>query len=271
LTRRQLQGDAWRTLFRRVHVHHDVPDTLEVRAKGILLIAPKGAVASGRTAAWLLGADVLHPKEVLVPELTLPRDTPMSPRPDLVIRRALLTDDDIAHVGGVEVTRAVRTAFDLARRKGFMEAMTGVDALMHVGAVTADEVLAYAAERPGWRGVRQVPRVLDLADPRTESPMESRLRFVIVVVGGLPRPDVQIWVCDENGYGYARIDMGYEERRLGIEFDGKEHAKQWQADLERERRLRVQGWEIVRFVAADVYHRQPFIVSTVRQFLTRAA
>jgi hypothetical protein len=271
LSARQLQSKPWRRITRDVYVHIDVPDTLQTRARAIQLVAPRGAVASGRTAAWFYGADVLNQGELLVPEITLPRDAVMWPRSGVVIRRAELADADRDQVEGQQVTSAVRTAFDLSRRTGLREALVGLDAMLHTGLTSADEVLAYADTHPRWRGVRQVPRVVDLAEPATESPMESRLRYVIVVVGGLPRPQVQIWVPDEAGRPFARIDMGYEDARLGIEFDGQDHRDRWQADLERERRLRALGWDLARFVGADVYHRKHLIISTVHRSLDRAA
>lgn len=44
-------------------------------------------------------------------------------------------------------------------------------------------------------GARQVA---DLAEPGTESPMESRLRMVLVE-SGLPRPEVQVSIHDPFG------------------------------------------------------------------------
>lgn len=59
-----------------------------------------------------------------------------------------------------------------------------------------------------------------MADPRAESPMETRLRLVRA---GLPRPDVQYRVVNEYGIVLVRVDLAYPSARLTIEYDGSEH------------------------------------------------
>ncbi len=40
---------------------------------------------------------------------------------------------------------------------------------------------------------------------------------------GLRRPHTPIIVRDAGGYPFAGIDMGYEEFKVGIEYDGEQH------------------------------------------------
>jgi hypothetical protein len=87
--------------------------------------------------------------------------------------------------------------------------------------VTRAEVAAVAAARAGWPGLAQLRNVLALADPGAGSPMESRLRLVLVS-GGLPRPVTQFEVRS-GGVFIARLDLAYPERRLGVEYEGDHH------------------------------------------------
>lgn len=64
--------------------------------------------------------------------------------------------------------------------------------------------------------------VLSYVDRRSGSPMESRLRMLIVGAG-LPRPQVQWVVQDEDSRTAIRLDMAYPQHRIGIEYEGEGH------------------------------------------------
>lgn len=68
-----------------------------------------------------------------------------------------------------------------------IEAVVAVDRMLASGAVRPAQ-LARAADGLGaGRGTRQTRRAAELADGRSESPQESRLR-VRLVLAGLPAP-----------------------------------------------------------------------------------
>ena len=55
----------------------------------------------------------------------------------------------------------------------------------------------------------------------------------------------QIPVLAENGFVVARIDLGWPERRVGVDFDGAHHwtdPRQRTLDVERYARLPELGW-----------------------------
>jgi very-short-patch-repair endonuclease len=107
-------------------------------------------------------------------------------------------------------------------------------------------------------------------DPRSESPMESRVR-VLLVTSGLPRPEAQLEIWDVGEFFVARADLGYPEQRVVVEYDGAWHWKQRRADDRRRDRMRALGW-IVIVVSADDYFKMPWsIVAQVRNALERAA
>ncbi|MGH3329388.1 MAG: endonuclease domain-containing protein, partial [Streptomycetales bacterium] len=220
--------------------------------------------------ARLHGADVL-PRAAPV-EATVPPGSPRPRRRGIAIRDAPVADTDRCLIDGIPVTHALRTAFDCARRPGLVEGVVVLDALAGQRLVSPSQLLRYAADHPCWRGVRLVPQVVGLAEPDAESPMETRTRLVLVL-GGLPRPEVQLEVLDASGALVARLDLGYRRFRLGIEYDGMGHAGPTArlADSERENRLRAQGWTLLRYTSKDVYQRPQLIVQQVRAALSNAA
>jgi hypothetical protein len=133
--------------------------------------------------------------------------------------RSSLAAQDITTFAGVRVTTPDRTAFDMARRLPLIEAVVAIDAMLGRQLVTPGRLRAFAETRPGWPGTAQLRSVLDLAEPSTESPMESGLRLVHVH-GGLPRPVAQYEVGDRDGVFVARLDLAYPARKVGIEYEG---------------------------------------------------
>jgi hypothetical protein len=114
------------------------------------------------------------------------------------------------------------------------------------------------AEHKVVRGIRQLQQVLPLVDGGAESPEETRTRLVLID-GGLPRPETQIRDCDNYGDFVGRIDMGYRELLVGVEYDGPQH---WTdpgvraADIEEQVKLAAMGWVIIR-VSSDLLRFRP--------------
>jgi hypothetical protein len=141
--------------------------------------------------------------------------------------------------------------------------------ILHHGLVTIDELRRYVAEHPMAKGIARVRRVVDLAEPRAESAMETRLRLLLVLAG-LPRPEVQPSLVDHRGRFVARPDMFYRVQRLAIEFDGGNHRDRLVDDNRRQNRLIEAGFRLLRFTAADVYAAPDVVVLRVRDCLRPA-
>ena len=153
-----------------------------------------------------------------------------------------------------------RTAFDLGRRKGLGTAVIRVDALANATGLAPADVDGLISRHRGVRGLVQLRQVLELMDGGAESPQETRTRMVLLDAG-LPKPQAQIAVHDTSGYAFARIDMGYEEYRVGVEYDGPQHwddsARAY--DIDRHARLVALGWRIIR-VSADILRYRPHMI-----------
>lgn len=258
-----LRGPRFRRLFPDVYVGAGVEVDLALRGRAAYLLVEGCGVVGGHAAAELLGASCGPgdaPVDIVVP------GGAYREHPGLVVHRGLLDTDEIATLADVTVTAPVRTAYDLARRPGLVEAVVAVDALSHVHGFAPGAVLDLGRRHLGARGSARLTEVVRLADARSESPMESRIR-VIIVLDGLPSPVLQ------HPAGPYRLDLSYPELKVAIEYDGDTHRTQERAmrDLNRQAYLTDDGWTVLRFTAAQVLRRPWWVAARVREELIRAA
>ena len=224
---------------------------------------PPGAAFSGMTAAWLHGLDV-GPCDPI--EATVPEDAGVSGRSGMSIRRSGLPKTHVVKVRGLPATSMARTLADLCTRLSLTESVVLTDAALHGRRIQLDRLSRWAVENAGRRGMPKLRRVIELAEPAAESPMESRLRMVIVQ-SRLPRPKAQVAVYDRWGRFVGRPDLYYEGPRLGIEYDGGTHRDALVEDNRRQNRLLDAGVRLLRFTAGDVLGRPDVVVTQVRNAL----
>jgi very-short-patch-repair endonuclease len=98
--------------------------------------------------------------------------------------------------------------------------------------------------------------------------METRLRMLLVL-NGLPRPEVQVTIRDDRGSFLGRPDLYYREHRLGLEYDGETHRASLVEDNRRQNRLLMAGIRLLRFTAADVLRRPDRVLAQVRDLLLK--
>jgi very-short-patch-repair endonuclease len=249
VTLAQLRGNRCRRLFYGVYIGSEVEITVEVMAAAVGLILPPGAFVAGTTSALLHGADVRLPGDLGI-DVTAGRCANINRR-GVRSRESLLEPGDVTEVMGIPVLTPVRTAFDLARNRNLIEAVVGIDAMLNRGGCALDELSAYIAGRPGWWGIRWARRALGHAEPLAASPQETRLRMHLVL-GGLPRPRAQVPIEDHNHVPVAYLDLGYEKWKVGPEYDGREHEKQWQYDIERHELIDSLGWWHRRYTSMTI-------------------
>jgi Protein of unknown function (DUF559) len=265
-TQRELRRSCTR-IYRDVYQRRGCSLTAKDRAVAAWLWSGKTAVVSGNSAAALHGAKWVDPHAPA--ELITDRKRP----PPLIVARdeTLFPGEDVL-INGVPVTSPARTGFDLGRRKGLTAAVIRIDALARATGVCAEDVYPLMERHRGARGMKQLRRVLPLVDAGAESPQETRTRLVLIR-GGLPRPQTQIVVCNIWGAVVARIDMGWEEWRVGVEYDGEQHWTDPQIranDIDRTAELERRGWRLVRVSADLLRHRPDVIVERARGALMAA-
>jgi len=145
------------------------------------------------------------------------------------LRQLALKNDEVVRSGRWLVTTPLRTAFDCSRWLPRVDSVVVVDALAHAGLIDLDDLLTFAARHPGVRWVRRVASVVAVADPLSESPMESRLRLLLVQAG-FTGVRSQLDVRDEAGRFVGRLDLAFEESRVAVEYDGAWHWTRRRAD-----------------------------------------
>lgn len=182
----------------------------------------------------------------------------------LITYNDTLLDGEVLSRNGIHVTSPARTGFDLGRRGPRFTAIARLDALCRATGLAANAIEEVADQHPGVRGMRQLRSALRLIDPGAESPKETWLRLLLIDAG-LPTPSTQIKVVD--GGWAARLDMGWEDLKIAVEYDGDQHRtdrRQYLHDIRRIEWLQQLGWIIIRVVAED---RRDDILRRVRQAL----
>lgn len=167
---------------------------------------------------------------------------------------------------GMPATSALRTAIDLGRQPSLVEAVVAVDMALRKRLVSVDELRSYVSSHARRSGIAQLRRVVDLAEPGSESPMETRLRLLLVLAG-LPQPQTQAPLYDDKGRFVGRPDLYYPAQRLGIEYDGVTHRDSLVDDNRRQNRLLDAGYRLLRFTAADIHRTPDTVVSVVARQL----
>ncbi len=107
----------------------------------------------------------------------------------------------------------------------------------------------------------QLREVVRLADVGAESPQETRARLVLTGAGRRRR--TQIDVVNRFGDHVHRIDMGWPQWKVGVDYDGEQH---WTnptiraRDIDQQAELEASGWRIIRVSAEMLRYRPQTIV-----------
>jgi hypothetical protein len=264
LTRGQLAARYTR-VFRDVYVDPDTQVTAALRAKAGWLWAKRQGVVAGFAAAALHGSKWVG--DTTTVELFHENRHRL---PGLRTRGDRIGEDEIVIVDGVPVSSPTRTALDLGCWYPTTSGVAAIDALARATDIKAADVELLAQRYPGRRGIARARLAISLFDRGAQSPKETWLRLVLVQAG-LPRPQTQIPVFDEFGSAIAYLDMGWEDVKVAVEYDGDHHRSdrsQYNWDIRRSERLQHQGWILIRVVAGD---RPADIVRRVRTALSTRA
>lgn len=255
----------YRRVFRDVYVSEGIDLTPAVRAKAGWLWSRRRGVVAGFSASALHGSkwvDATQPAELI-------HDN-RHRLPGLQVRGDRLQPDEIQVIGGVAVTTPPRTALDLACWYPTVTAVAGIDALARACELKIADVEVLIQRCQGRRGIQRARESLDLVDAGAQSPRKSWLR-IILIQAGLPRPQTQIRVCDEFGAVIVYLDMGWEDIKVAVEYEGDQHRRdrsQYVWDVRRLEMLQRLGWIIIRVIAGD---HPADIIRRVRVALARRA
>ena len=192
------------------------------RARGALLLhGPSAALTQGSAARLLgiAGADTDHD----VIQVVLPPGTERHQETGIELHFQRMSPDDCCEVDGLRTTSTLRTLADLALTVRRNCAIAAMDSALHQGLLTTDELQLARAMTAGRRNCRRADGWWDLADGRSESPLETWCRLDCVD-GGVPPDELQWNIHDRYGVLLGRADMAWKRRRRELvgEADGVE-------------------------------------------------
>jgi very-short-patch-repair endonuclease len=264
LTARQLRDRGYRKVLHGVYALPEVPVDHGLYCRGASLVLPDGAVIGGRSAAFFQGAPWAGPGDPVT--VLVPPAYKWTGRRGLRIHRTELLPGDTRILLDMPMTAPQRTAWDVAALESVADAVAALDAMVRAGSLTTSSLQAMVRNGMGrWR-ISRVRRAVELVDPRAESPAESWLR-VAMVHAGLTGFVPQLDVCS-GGRFLARVDFGWPELRIAVEYEGAHHfdGVQIGRDDRRLQALHGAGWLVIRVSAADL-RDLPALMERIRSTL----
>jgi len=254
LTKAQLRGPGFRALLRGTHISSQVPHRGFHRTEAALLIHPVGAVATHTSAARVVGAPV--PRDPLE-HVTVASADDRRFRHGLKCHLAALADDEVRVVRRLRISAPHRMFVELAEVLPLVDLVVVGDWLIRNEPVTCASLVKYCRSSRA-RHVRRARIAATYVRDRVDSPMESRLRMLIVL-SGLPEPAVNLEIRDDHGVARMRLDLSYPRWKVAVEYDGRQHVEvvqQWERDIERREDLDHGQWRLVVVTSKGIY-REP--------------
>ena len=245
----ELQNKAYRQLVTGVWVLEQHVD-LDCMYRAALLLHPPWAFVSRLSAAALLGLPV--PSHPFV-HITVRQEKERRFRPQIKVhvtsrrRRIIL-------VRGMRVSDPCETFIDCAGSLSFVDLVILGDALCRKYKVEPSELRKACADTDAYyAGLARAAAAFVRSG--VDSPMETRLRLLIVLAG-LPEPEVNIVRRREDGSWRRRYDLCYERIKLIVEYDGRQHAEdasQWKADIARREEFDDEGYRVIVVTAEGIF------------------
>ncbi|BBZ41781.1 type IV toxin-antitoxin system AbiEi family antitoxin [Mycobacterium conspicuum] len=242
-----------RSSYTAIHPDVYVPTGTELtatqRAYAAWLWSKRRGVIAGQSASALHGAkwvDHRKPAQLLYQNRHPPKG--------IVTWSDRFAPHEVQLIRGVQVTTPARTAFDLASHYPLGKAVAAIDALARATRLRPADAELLADRYRGHRNIRRARQALALVNPGAESPQETWLRL-LVVEAGYPTPQTQIPVYGPFGELVGIVDMGWEERKLALEYEGDHHRtnrRVFNNDIARHETMTTDlGWIVIRVTAED--------------------
>jgi hypothetical protein len=178
----------------------------------------------------------------------------------------------LQRVAGRLATTPAWTAVEVARQLRRPRALAALDAALRSMTCTRAELESTVREQKGRRGIVQVRELLQYADGRAESGMESEARLVMIDYG-LPLPELQYEIRGHDGELW-RVDFAWPEWRVAAEYESVEwHTGRAEMVRDKKRYAGIQGlgWTLIPMIVDDVRIEPWRLADRIRYHLSRSA
>jgi very-short-patch-repair endonuclease len=264
ITDAMLRGPAFRRLFRGVHIRSDVVLWPTVYAEAALLLHPASAFVSHHSAAEAYRLPVPDQHETHISVI----DKADRRRRDGIRHHLASPDSDVSVHNGLRVSGPTQLFVEMGRWLNLVDLVVLGDAMVKRRLVSL-AALREACDNSQIRGASAAARAAAYVREGVDSPMESRLRMLLVLAG-LPEPEIDVRFLRRDGSVMLRLDLAYRDHKVGVEYDGRQHRDdldQWDRDLDRGDWFEQAGWTVVKVVARGIYRRPDQTIERVRRAL----
>ncbi len=260
---RMFRTSTYRRLFHGIYVASGVEVDATMRAAAALVPFGPAAWASHATAARVYG----------LPLPTIPEEHVTVTDPDERRDRAgiichLSLEEFARLVDGVRVSAPQHVFVELGTMLSLVELVAAGDHLVRHGLIPVDALLKHSSGIIG-PGAAPARAAAGFVRERVDSPMETRLRMLIVLAG-LPEPEVNLTFGDDRGLRLRRYDLCWPQARLIVEYDGRHHIEreqQWESDLERRELIDNDGWRILVITAKGIFQSPEATLTKIHRLL----
>jgi very-short-patch-repair endonuclease len=241
-----------------VYFAADRPFTDAARIRAAVWSYGTRAAASGLAAAWWHGLTRFAPDLV---EVTVPRNSHGRKHAGTVVRRRDLAKADVTELRHLSVTALPLTAIEAATRQ-------------RGGAQILDTTLQRHTELPelwkahvrnkGRHGSPAARRLLRAADDGARSAAE---RLLVKLLGGA---GITGWEANYPVGGY-KVDVGFPVQKIALEVDGfafHSSATDFQVDRERQNKIALLGWQVLRFTWLDLNEYPDRVIAVIRSAIS---
>jgi uncharacterized protein DUF559 len=258
-----LRRRDFQQVVRGVWVHRDGVDDLTL-IRAALALHPDDAFASHQSAAVVLGLPVPdHPFAHVTVRKHEDRRFRARIKPHVTTR-----ERRVIVVRGIRTTEPVATFIDCAGSLSLVELVVLGDALAKRYRIKAAELRRACRESKDYYAGLAL-RAAEYVRDGVDSPMETLLRMLIVLAG-LPEPEVNFRIYNDDGTWRRRFDLYYPTVKLIVEYDGRQHAEdpeQWESDLRRREEIDDEGRRIVVVTAKGIFVEPEHTLQRVRRQL----
>lgn len=269
LARRRAQQGRLERLHRGVYRVTGTPSSRQQRLLAAILASPNGAFASHRAAAESWELDGVERGWL---EISVERTHRLELQGVVVHRTKDLLSRHVTTRGGVPLTNPMRTLVDLGLvvpRWTVRRAMD--DALARKLVSMAGLVRIWRdVARPGRNGSGVLRSLIEEHLPSPTASVLERHMLRLHRKHGLPEPETEYTIYDEDGRFVGRVDFAHPADRIVIEVDGfATHGtpEAFIGDRVRDRKLHALGWTVLRFTWMEIRYAPGDVAEEIRAFL----